>query len=86
MAIRFPTQICRATKALYEHDVINIENLCNLDKCGNDLFWFFALPLKWKNADGAPLRAIAFGYEFRVSLIRLNQESPLTSARGALSY
>ena len=23
-----------------------------------------------------------FGYEFRVSLIRLNQESPLTSARG----
>ncbi len=28
--------------------MINIENLCNLDKCGNDLFWFFALPLKWK--------------------------------------
>ena len=32
----------------------------HLDKCGKDLFWFFALPLKWKNADGAPLRAVAF--------------------------
>ena len=54
------TNLPRHKKLFYEHDVINIENLCNLDKCGNDLFWFFALPLKWKNADGAPLRAIAF--------------------------
>ena len=54
------TNLPRHKKLFCEHDVINIENLCNLDKCGNDLFWFFALPLKWKNADGAPLRAIAF--------------------------
>jgi len=39
---------------------VNIENLMNLDKCGDDLFWFFALPLKHVNADGSPIRAIAF--------------------------
>ena len=50
----------RHKKLFREHDLINIENLCNLDQCGNDLFWFFALPLKWKDADGAPLRAVAF--------------------------
>ena len=31
-----------------------------LDQCGKEPFWFFALPLKWENADGAPLRAVAF--------------------------
>ncbi len=50
----------RHKKLFREHDLINIENLCNLDQCGKEPFWFFALPLKWKNADGAPLRAIAF--------------------------
>ena len=39
---------------------MNIENLMNLDKCGDDLFWFFALPLNHADADGAPIRAIAF--------------------------
>ena len=43
-----------------EHEIVNIENLKNLDKCGDDLFWFFALPLKWEKADGAPIRAVAF--------------------------
>lgn len=42
------------------HDIVNIENLTNLDKCGREPFWFFALPLKWENADGAPIRAVAF--------------------------
>lgn len=36
-----------------------IENLCNLDKVGKGLFLFCALPLKFANADGAPIRAIA---------------------------
>lgn len=42
------------------HDIVNIENLTNLDKCGSEPFCFFALPLKWENADGAPIRAVAF--------------------------
>ena len=47
-------------KLFREHEIVNSENLKDLDKCGDDLFWFFALPLKWENADGAPIRAIAF--------------------------
>lgn len=52
--------LTRHKKLFREHEIINIENLCNLAKCGKELFWFFALPLKWENADGAPLRAVAF--------------------------
>ena len=48
-------------RKLFKHnEIVNIENLKDLDKCPDGLFWFFALPLKWKNADGAPIRAIAF--------------------------
>ena len=36
-----------------------IENLTNLDKVGGGLFTFAALPLKYKDADGAPIRAVA---------------------------
>lgn len=36
-----------------------IENLTNLDQVGSGLFEFFALPLKYKNSDGAPIRAVA---------------------------
>lgn len=36
-----------------------IENLMNLDLVGDELFLFCALPLKYANADGAPIRAIA---------------------------
>ena len=36
-----------------------IENLTNLDKIGKGLFLFAALPLKYENADGAPVRAVA---------------------------
>ena len=36
-----------------------VENLTNLDKVGNKLFTFYALPLKFDGADGAPVRAIA---------------------------
>lgn len=37
-----------------------IENLTNLEKAGSRLFTFCALPLKFANADGAPVRAIGF--------------------------
>jgi kynurenine formamidase len=50
----------RHKKLFKEHEIVNIENLTNLDKCGKAPFWFFALPLKWEKADGAPIRAIAF--------------------------
>lgn len=50
----------RHKKLFAGHDIVNIENLTNLDKCGSESFWFFALPLKWENADGAPIRAVAF--------------------------
>ena len=48
-------------KALFQDtDILNFENLKNLSMCGDDLFWFFALPLKLENCDGAPVRAVAF--------------------------
>jgi kynurenine formamidase len=40
-------------------NIINIENLCNLSECGNEIFTFVCLPLKIKNCDGSPTRAIA---------------------------
>ena len=48
-------------KALFrDHEIVNIENLKNLDLCGDELFWFFALPLHYRHSDGAPIRAVAF--------------------------
>lgn len=46
-------------RLLSQADIVIIENLCNLEQCGHELFTFCALPLKFKNADGAPVRAIA---------------------------
>jgi len=43
-----------------KNDIVVIENLMNLDQVGNELFWFIALPLKHVDADGSPIRAIAF--------------------------
>ncbi|MBP6385984.1 MAG: cyclase family protein [Pseudarcicella sp.] len=36
-----------------------IEGLCNLDKIKNDVCTLIALPIKFKNGDGAPARVIA---------------------------
>ena len=44
---------------LSQRDIVIIENLTNLDKIGEGLFLFAALPLKYENADGAPVRAVA---------------------------
>lgn len=47
-------------KALFKNtDIVNIENLTNLDQCGDELFWFSCFPLKIENCDGFPIRAIA---------------------------
>ncbi len=46
-------------KLLVNTDIVIIENLTNLREIGEGLFTFYALPLKFKDADGAPVRAIA---------------------------
>ncbi|PKM72439.1 MAG: hydrolase [Firmicutes bacterium HGW-Firmicutes-16] len=46
-------------KLLSQNTIVIIENLCNLDTLGSGLFTFIAAPLKFENADGAPVRAFA---------------------------
>lgn len=46
-------------KLFAETDIVVIENLTHLREIGNELFTFCALPLKYENSDGAPIRAIA---------------------------
>lgn len=43
---------------LKRKEFVVIENLTNLDKISG-VFQFICLPLKWEDADGAPVRAIA---------------------------
>lgn len=47
-------------KILLGKDIIIIENLKNLQKLLNKEFEIHALPLKIKNGDGSPVRAIAY--------------------------
>ena len=51
-----------AHKVLLEGGLVIVENLCLRKLVGRKDVMFFALPLKYENADGAPVRAIA---EFR---------------------
>lgn len=44
---------------LGQNTIVIIENLCNLKSVGSGLFTFIAAPLKFENADGAPIRALA---------------------------
>ncbi len=47
-------------KILFRKGQVVIENLANLDKLNKEQkFQFFCLPLKIKDADGAPIRAVA---------------------------
>ena len=52
--------LTRHKKLFNNKDLVIIENLCNLGECGSDLFWFSCFPLKIKDADGAPIRAVAW--------------------------
>lgn len=54
------TNLTRYKKLFSSCDIVNIENLKNLDCCGDDLFWFSCCPLKIEDSDGAPIRAIAW--------------------------
>ncbi|WP_458406916.1 cyclase family protein [Anaerotignum sp.] len=51
--------LIRHKMLLSQRDMVIIENLTNLDKIDSGLFTFAALPLKYKDADGAPIRAVA---------------------------
>jgi len=44
---------------LSKNNILIVENLANLDKISKPNFKLFVLPLKLKNATGAPVRAIA---------------------------
>lgn len=44
---------------LLQSGLLIVENLTNLCDIGEDPFTFYALPLKFEDADGAPVRAIA---------------------------
>jgi len=44
---------------LFGENMIVIENLTNLDSVKEEIFMFSCLPIKYENADGSPVRAIA---------------------------
>lgn len=50
--------LVRHKKLFNAMDIVIIENLTKLEQCGEDLFILAALPIKYKNADGAPIRAV----------------------------
>lgn len=51
--------LTRHKMLLSQREMVIIENLTNLDKVGAGLFTFAALPMKYQDADGAPVRAVA---------------------------
>jgi len=52
-------------KLFYKTDMIIMENLTNLQKVGSKLFTLCALPVKFDNSDGAPIRAVAIMDEWQ---------------------
>lgn len=47
-------------KTLFAEEIIVIENLVNLESIGNNSFRFSCFPLSIQEADGSPVRAIAY--------------------------
>ena len=52
--------LARHRKLFAEKDIVIIENLTNLHLCGNGLFSFSCFPLKLRDCDGSPVRAVAW--------------------------
>ena len=50
----------RHNELFSKKEIINIENLKDLDLCGEGLFTFICLPIKIEGSDGAPARAVAY--------------------------
>lgn len=53
-------KLTRHKKLFKDKDIVNIENLKNLELCGDKIFKFSCCPLKVENSDGAPVRAVAW--------------------------
>ena len=53
-------KLTRHKKLFKDKDIVNIENLKNLEICGDEIFNFSCCPLKVENSDGAPVRAVAW--------------------------
>ena len=53
-------ELTRHRRLFSGRDMVNIENLTNLEQCGDGLFWFGCFPLKVADSDGAPARARAW--------------------------
>ena len=54
----FDSSLKKHKRLLANKNIIIAENLKNLDLCSGEVFTFVCLPIKSKNADGAPARAI----------------------------
>jgi len=54
------TNLSLHKKLFQANEIVIIENLTDLQLLGDDLFTFCALPLKHRDADGSPIRAIGF--------------------------
>ncbi len=54
------TQYFPVHKAFLQNDTIIIENLTNLEKLPCNQFIFSCFPLSFEDADGSPVRAVAF--------------------------
>ena len=52
--------LTRHKKLFASKEIVNIENLCHLEQCGSELFWFSCFPLKIDDCDGSPIRAVAW--------------------------
>ena len=52
--------LTRHRELFRDTEIVNIENLKNLDQCGDGLFWFSCFPLKLESCDGSPVRAVAW--------------------------
>lgn len=52
----------RAHKALLDHGLVIVENLCNLEELPSDGFIFSCLPLRIRDADGCPVRAVGMTF------------------------
>ena len=53
-------ELTRHRKLFRECEIVNIENLKDLDRCGDDLFRFSCFPLRLDQGDGSPVRAVAW--------------------------
>jgi arylformamidase len=56
---RMGTQTMENHLIILKKGMVIIENLNNLQALGNEIFTFSCFPIKYENADGSPVRAVA---------------------------